>query len=181
MGKKNNTRPIPKAFGTKKDPCEKYGLAITNYVLSEDMGMTKEELFEHLKGCKNCRKDLTEWRDTVTVMRMETFSKTQEGKAKMHQDLTKLKERIKTEVVEPSVPTTLPPPINSEKIVGTAAGQIYNCLKGNGPMPIPVLKVKTKLEDYPFYGAMGWLDREGKIIVRGIGNQPQFAELRPER
>jgi hypothetical protein len=41
-----------------------------------------------------------------------------------------------------------------------------------------MLRQNTGLVDYPFYEAMGWLDREKKIIVRGELNQPQYAELR---
>jgi hypothetical protein len=100
--------------------CKKYEMAITHYVTGEPctspdtsgsrsretvqgehlpagkagMGITKEALFEHLKGCKNCRRDLTEWQDTYAVMCAESFSKTPQGQAKMEKDLTALKDMM---------------------------------------------------------------------------------------
>jgi hypothetical protein len=137
------------------------------------MDISDDELFNHLRQCKKCREDLYDWQNTYAAMRTKEYFSRPETKKKMAEMI----EKVKKEVLGPA---TLPPPIDTEKIVGSAAGEIYKCLKGNGPTPIAVLKVKTRLVDYPFYAAMGWLDREGKIIVRGVGNQPQYAELRPE-
>ena len=52
-----------------KDPCEEYGLAITNFVIGEKMNMTKERLFEHLRQCQKCQDDLRNWKATHAAMR----------------------------------------------------------------------------------------------------------------
>jgi len=72
------------------------------------------------------------------------------------------------------------PRIDTEKIIGSAAEKIYQCLKTNGPICIPELRQKTGILDYPFYEAIGRLDREKKITIKGFNNQPLFAETRPE-
>jgi len=141
-----------------KGKCEKYGLAITNFVLGEDMGMTKEELFEHLKGCKECRKDLTTWQDTYTVMRTEAFSKSPEGKAKMHQDLTKLKERMRRESLPPQIKDT----ITVEK-VGWVAGDLVKVIGMHGPVSLPDLAEKANIDPSLALLSAGWLARENKV------------------
>lgn len=166
MGKKNNTKT--------KNPCEKYELAITNYVLSEDMGMTKDELFEHLKGCKECRRDLTEWQDTMTVMKMESFSKTQEGKAKMQQDLSKLKERMKRE----SLPPTLKEHITVAK-VGWTAGNVLKLVATNEPVSLPDLAEKANIDPELALLSAGWLARENKVTFDHT-KRPLHVMLTPE-
>jgi len=162
-----------------KNPCEKYELAITDFVMGREMKMPKEELLEHLKTCKNCRRDLTDWQDTYTVMKTEAYYNTSEGKKKMKDSFEALKRKMAG--VEKEIPKTLPPVIDTKWLVGSAAGKILDCLRKNGfVMAIPELRHKTGLVDYPFYEGIGWLDREKKVIVRGHNNQPEYVELRPE-
>jgi hypothetical protein len=171
--KNNKSTKTKKA---KDNPCEKYELAITNFVLGEDMGMTKDELFEHLKGCKNCRRDLTEWQDTYTVMRMESFSKTPEGKAKMQQDLAKLKERMKRE----SLPTPIGKeiPIDVKWEIGSAAGKVYDLLKTKGKLSIPVIVKYTGLKEYNVQQGIGWLAGQEKILL-SRDDKTAYASLNP--
>ncbi|MDI6733652.1 MAG: winged helix-turn-helix domain-containing protein [Planctomycetota bacterium] len=37
-------------------------------------------------------------------------------------------------------------------------------------MPIPEIRVKTNLLDYPFRESMGWLAKEEKIVIYGDPN-----------
>ncbi|MEW6026993.1 MAG: hypothetical protein AB1599_06850 [Planctomycetota bacterium] len=69
--------------------------------------------------------------------------------------------------------------IDTEKIVGAAAGKIYQCLTEYGPvMPIPELRQKTALINYPFYEALDRLDCEKKVIIRGKVTKPEYVERR---
>jgi len=145
-----------------KNGCEKYEQAITNYVLGEAMGMTKEALFEHLKTCKACRRDLTEWRDTYSVMKTEAYYQTPQGKAKMKRSFEDVKRQVAA-VAPQGQPVGEKRPIDDEQHTGLAAGKIYQVLKENGEMPYPVIRQKTGLWSEPFYEAMGWLAREKKI------------------
>jgi len=155
MAKNNSTkaRNKPPAKG-----CQKYEQAITHFVLGEEMDITKEELFGHLKVCKECRKDLTEWQDTMTVMKMEAFSKTPAGKAKMQQDLTKLKERMRRESLPPQIKDT----ITVEKI-GWVAGDLVKVIGTHGPVSLPDLAEKANIDPSLALLSAGWLARENKV------------------
>ena len=59
---------------TKKDVCTKYDLAITDYVLGEEMDITEAQLAKHLKTCKKCRADLADWQDSVALLRAEAYA-----------------------------------------------------------------------------------------------------------
>jgi len=149
-----------------KNQCQRYEKAITHFVTGEDMGMSKEELFEHLKSCKNCRRDLTEWQDTVTVMRTEAFSKTPEGQAKMHSDLAKLKERMKT-----GLPPVVREEITTEKI-GLTAGEVWRFLDKHGSTSLPVLPEKINRDPYLTILSTGWLAKENKVRIDATKQPP---------
>lgn len=135
----------------------------------------KEALEKHLKGCSVCRKVLKGF------LEVDTFAAvTREPSKEFKDKIADLRQRSRNACLpdRQAATATLPPPIDTEKIVGLAAGRIYECLKKSGPMPLPMLRQNTGLVDYPFYEAMGWLDREKKIVVRGKPDQPEYAELR---
>jgi len=48
-----------------------YTQTITDYVLGEAVGVTKEELFNHLRACKQCREEFFNWEDFYAVLRTE--------------------------------------------------------------------------------------------------------------
>lgn len=54
--------------------------------------------------------------------------------------------------------------MNTEKI-GQAAGLIWNQLNSNGCMTAEQIKYNTRLTDALLYSAIGWLAREGKLVV----------------
>ena len=141
-----------------RNKCQKYEKAITHFVIGEEMGMTKEELFEHLKVCKPCRQELTQWQDTYQVMRTEAFARTPEGKAKMQKDLTGLKEMMKRQPLPPQVKDT----ITIQKI-DEGAGKVWQTLGKYGPVELPELPEKANLDPYLALLSTGWLAGERKV------------------
>ena len=135
-----------------KNDCKKYGIAITNYVLGEDLGMTPEELYNHLRSCPQCLEELTDWQETYAVMRTEAYHKTPEAKKRYAESLEKIKAQ-----------TGAKKSIDGEWVVGSAAGKIYQVLKTNGETAYPVIRDKSGLAGFPFYEAMGWLIGEKKV------------------
>ena len=140
----------------------------------------KKGLEQHLKGCPVCQKTLKGFLevDTFAAVTREPSKGFQARIADLRQRSEKSAQCMPNQA---SSQANLPPQIDTETIVGLAAGQIYEYLKTNGPSHILVLRKHTGLLNYPFYEAMGWLDREKKVIVRGKPNQPEYAELRRDR
>ena len=139
---------------TKTNPCEKYELAITNYVIGEKIDIPQTELFEHLAKCRSCQDDLRNWRATYATMRAKEYDSRPEVKQK--------NEAFIKELVYQNNGTKRTP-IDFKWDAGSAAGKVYNALKGNGELPIPVLVQKTGLKEYNIHQAIGWLAKEGKI------------------
>lgn len=73
-----------------KNKCDKYGIAITDYVLGEEMDITYDELFNHLRECVECRKDLANWQTTYAALRTDAYHKTPEAKKRMQELLDKI-------------------------------------------------------------------------------------------
>ena len=169
MGKNKNSKA---GQALKTNPCEKYELAITNYVLGEKIDIPQKELFDHLAQCPSCQGDLRNWRATYATMRAREYAGRPEVQQRTQAFIHKL-------VTSPAQGEPLPPVIDTERIVGLATGEIYNCLKKSGPLSLSLIRKNTGLEGYPFYEAMGWLNQEKKIIVRGKNDQPEYAELQP--
>ena len=48
--------------------------------------------------------------------------------------------------------------------IGTAAGDVYHYLAGNGPASVTALKKGTAHKDATVAMALGWLAREGKVV-----------------
>ena len=156
--------------------CKDYEMDLMNKASGEVQYIKdKDALEQHLKGCPTCQKTLKGF------LEVDTFAAVTREPSKRFQDkIANLRQRSQQVRPEASLSEGkgIPPPIDTEKIVGLAAGRIFECLKKSGPMPLPMLRQHTGLVDYPFYEAMGWLDREKKIIVRGKPNQPEYAEIR---
>lgn len=56
--------------------------------------------------------------------------------------------------------------MNTESI-GKAAGIIWNQLNTNGCMTSKQIKYNTCLTDDVLYASIGWLAREGKLMIAG--------------
>ena len=137
----------------KKENCEKYGLAITDYVLGEDMDISKAELVNHLKSCSNCREDLQDWENTYAALRTKEHCSRPEIKAKMDAFIKEVT----------SHPVTGKEYIDLKTEIGTAAGRIWDYLAKTGETRIKDLYKKTKLPDYIVHEAIGWLAKEEKL------------------
>ncbi len=54
--------------------------------------------------------------------------------------------------------------MNAETI-GTWAGEVWNALNDGGQLNLKQLKKATKLKDKEVFAALGWLAREGKVVI----------------
>ena len=161
-----------------KNRCEKYGQAITNYVLGENMGMTKEALFEHLKTCKNCRRDLTEWRDTYSVMKTEAYYQTPAGKAKMKRSFADVQRQV-------AAATQAKMPKGKSLSIGVMvrkpAGVVWNTLARHKVIKMADLPDLANLPVPVAYSALGWLAKENKLRMTGTTGNPFIYLPRRER
>ena len=147
-----------------KNPCEKYELAMTDYVLGEEMEISREELFNHLRKCQKCRNYLEDWQDIHTVMQMETYYNTPEGKQKMKAGLEDLRKRL----AQPNaVPVHIQKTgiVNTEYEIGTVSGFIWSHLGEIGKVRVDDIvrtsNIPTKIVDR----AIGWLAKEKKVCL----------------
>lgn len=51
------------------------------------------------------------------------------------------------------------------EIIGTWAGLVWEALNASGMLTMKGLKKATKLKEKEIYAALGWLGREGKIVI----------------
>ncbi len=156
-----------------KDPCEEYGLAITNFVIGEKMNMTKEKLFEHLRQCPKCQDDLRNWKATHAAMKATAMDSSPAGQARKQTDFSKVKEAINAHYAQP-----MPDAVSVDKI-GNAAGDMWHCIGANGPMPITVLPEKCNLDSWTATVTFGWLLGEKKINVDDK-KRPNVVSLTPK-
>lgn len=49
--------------------------------------------------------------------------------------------------------------------IGTNAGSVWNALNETDALGLKQIKKITKLKDKELYAALGWLAREGKILI----------------
>lgn len=147
-----------------KSACEKYGLAITDYILDEEMAITKEELFNHLASCEKCRNDLANWRDTYAAMRNKAYLEKPETKKKYDEMLN----RVKSSQCSPTANLPEGTDININLEYGWHAGTLWQHLAAHGP---------TKMEDVPKIintdadkakVVSGWLMGEKKVCLKQV-------------
>lgn len=157
--------------------CEKYELAITNYVLGEKIQMPKGELFNHLRKCSNCQADLKDWQATYGVMRAEAYDSKPEVKARSEAFIKKL--------VNQPLPWDKPihgkKPISSQAVVGTVAGAIWRHLAKNGWVKVDDLSPKLKVDPDATKFAVGWLAREDKVYLTQKKQTTYVCLTPPER
>jgi hypothetical protein len=146
---------------------------LVDYATGEATFLTREKqqkLFEHLRACAECRSAFFDYEKIYAIAVADEKNKRPEFRRKMDALIKEL--------------TSQPLPgentINIKWIEGTAAGQIYELLKAQGKLPVPVIRAKTGLTGYPFYEAMGWLACQEKII-RTRDARSEYAALQPER
>lgn len=49
--------------------------------------------------------------------------------------------------------------------IGTTAGAIWQALNANGELSLPTLKQQVEAKSPVFEWAVGWLAREGKVVI----------------
>lgn len=50
-------------------------------------------------------------------------------------------------------------------VIGSWAGLVWEALNASGMLTVKGLKKATKLKEKEIYAALGWLGREGKVII----------------
>lgn len=157
MGKKQKDKAVT-------GPCEKYGLAITDYVLGEQMDITPEELFNHLRACTSCLDDLLEWKDTYAAMRTEAYHAKPETQEKMKRMVENLKQQVfgTPSVYAQAKGETV---LNTDWEIGNVAGDIYRYVGKKGKTDTIEISRNTKLPLVKIDRALGWLAREKKVCL----------------
>lgn len=149
-----------------KDTCEKYGIAITDYILNEEMSMSREELFNHLASCAKCQKDLSGWSDTYSAMRNKAYMEKPETKQKYNEML----ERIKSSSCDLSAKLPDGVDININLEYGWHAGILWRHLGESGPTKVDDIPAKINLNLDKAKVVTGWLMGEKKVCVRHSKN-----------
>ena len=142
----------------KTSPCEKYELAITNYVIGEKIDIPQKELFDHLAQCLNCQGDLRNWKATYATMRAREYDARPEVKQKTQKFIKSL--------VSGRPDQTATGDLNLDEKVGEPAGVLWHALAKNGEVNILDLPRVSKLEPPKAYSAFGWLACEKKVRLR---------------
>lgn len=66
--------------------------------------------------------------------------------------------------------------VDVKECFGASAGKVWSALKADGAMNVLELSRKAKLKTTDVIGALGWLAREGKIIIT-IKNRTAYYAL----
>ena len=141
-----------------KNACEKYEMAITDYVLDQEMEMSKDELFGHLAGCEKCQKYAREVRATTSVLRAQEYDSRPESKKHFEEFMAKLHQ----------LPVSATTP-RGEKIIdvkwefGSKAGLVYDYLKKTPDNKIRVDSLIKDLGLTTSISGMSWLAGENKL------------------
>ena len=57
--------------------------------------------------------------------------------------------------------------VTVEETFGTDAGKVWKALSNNPSIPVDEISKKVNLPPSRVYGALGWLAREGKLVIEG--------------
>jgi hypothetical protein len=63
----------------------------------------------------------------------------------------------------------------SLKDIGSSAGKVWHYLNAKGPASADAIKRGTKLPNDVLFAALGWLAREGKVLIEVEGKKLQVA------
>jgi len=150
----------------ERSGCEKYELAITNYVIGEKIDVPQSELFKHLAKCQSCQDDLRNWRATYATMRAQEYDSRPDVKQK--------NEAFIKELVNRPVSCTFTEDekvFDVKDVVGHLAGQVWDYLAEHGKTSDEELSKQLKAGLFRIHNAIGWLGRENTIIqseLKGI-------------
>ena len=150
----------------ERSGCEKYELAITNYVIGEKIDVPQDELFRHLAGCRSCQNDLRNWRATYATMRAQEYDSRPDVKQKSQAFIKELASRP-----TPCAFTEDEKVFDVKDVVGHLAGQVWDYLAEHGKTSDEELSKQLKTGLLRIHNAIGWLGRENTIIqseLKGI-------------
>jgi hypothetical protein len=86
------------------------------------------------------------------------------------------------ELPAPARPDAEPDPAKKRiRRIGLAAGEVWQCLDREGPLPRKKLRKRCDLPKRLFHEAVGWLAREGKIGFDRREDGKTVLTLRPPR
>lgn len=61
-----------------------------------------------------------------------------------------------------------------EEFFGTNAGKVWQALNSSGALTAKELAKATKLKETEVFGALGWLGREGKLVIAEEKGQKKY-------
>lgn len=65
--------------------------------------------------------------------------------------------------------------MNVDDLFGANAGKVWHAMNGKKPMNVAAIKKKTKMTAEEIMAALGWLAREGKVLVEVRKNTHYYA------
>jgi len=166
-----------------KLPCEKYRLDMADYATGDRSFLSpdkEKEVIQHLKECKACREAFLDYEDIYATSVTESHF----AKPETQKKYAELLERIKGSGAGKTIKVL----IDIKQDIKQTARTVYDLLKTNGEMSIPVLVEKTRLKEYYIQQAIGWLGGNEKITlakddktayVRLLPENPAEGEARP--
>jgi hypothetical protein len=146
----------------KINHCEKYELAITNYVMGEKIDMPQQALFDHLAQCPSCQGDLRNWKATYATLCAREYDARPEVQQRTKAFIKELVRHRPTS----DRPDITRGELNLDEKVGEPAGILWQTLAQNGEVNILDLPQVSKLEPPKAYSAFGWLACEKKVRLR---------------
>jgi len=191
MSKQNTTKPSRRSSG---NPCTKYELAITNYVLGEKIDIPQKELFDHLAKCPSCQGDLRNWRATYATMRAKEYDARpevqQRTQAFIHKLVTSEAQRSPDERRGQPIPAEVKPLPGGEILdrkakIEQTAGMVWGYLAKNGWVKVKDLtrnlRQTDKIDPDETKFAVGWLFRENKVYYTKKKRADYVYLTEPER
>jgi len=168
-----------------KNECEKYELAITNFVLGEKMNISESELFNHLAKCKNCQGDLRNWRATHAVLCAKEYDSKPEIKQRNEAFIKNLVYGKHGESPKTTGPVAGKPELPGNRILIDIKSQVmqdtktlYNILKTDGEQSLPILVKKSNLKEYRVKNAICCMGIHDMVVV-SKDDKTAYVKLQP--
>jgi len=162
---KQNTK---KSTDTALRECEKYELAITNFVLGEKMNIPEADLFNHLAQCKSCQGDLRNWRATHAMLCAKEYDSRPEIKQKNEAFIKNLVYSTSTKTEKPVSNQSLPGNrvlIDIKNEVKQDVKTVYSILKTHGELPLPSIVEKANLKEYRVRNAICCMGLNDMVLL----------------
>jgi len=174
---KENTK---KTTDTTSKNCEKYEIAITNFVTGAKMDISEAELFTHLAQCKNCQGDLRNWQATHATLCAKEYDSKPEIKAKNEAFIKNLVYREQSERIYDK-PADITPGrvlIDIKNEVKQDVKTVYSILKTHGELAVPVIVEKANIQEYRVRNAICCMGLNDMIML-SKDNKTAYAKLQP--